>query len=304
MEGHKHEGTRLKESQKYTFIAIGIVMTFICASALVLFAKSTDMKDLYAAFSGILGGLIGGLITLEGVRRTVYAQNDIESLKLIPNKVVNLHTLRREIKPLENLKEELEYIRSELNHYTNIDPKTEDEQMSKFLIEIIPSYKELATIASKSFENDEEELVKIVAEIDLKMYYKVNQMFRELNAEFEKLKEVIEAIKFDIQFKDRVLQKKYTNVLRFYDETITVDRNHGNRKGEEELFVTLMGRCSITYNEETTSQAASTIIVKQILKAVPQLQTIVNCLDKRIIEIANMRQHRLDQYEKLDKTML
>ncbi|CAI8951498.1 hypothetical protein EMIT0210MI2_270006 [Priestia megaterium] len=303
MEGHKHEGTKLRESQKYTFIAIGIVMTFLCASALVLFAKSTDMKDLYAAFSGILGGLIGGLITLEGVRRTVYAQNDIESLKLIPNKVVNLHTLRREIKPLENLKEELEYIRSELNHYTNIDPETADEQMSKFLIEIIPSYKELATIASKSFENDEEELVKIVAEIDLKMYYQVNQMFRELNAEFEKLKEVIESIKFDIQFNDRVLQKKYTDVLRFYDETITVDKNNGKRSGEE-LFVTLMGRCRITYGEETASEKPSTIIVKQILKAVPQLQTIVNCLDKRIIEIANMRQHRLDQYEKLDKTML
>lgn len=301
LEEHNYDSKQLKEGHKYTIGFITIAFIFGCLSYLVLrYSSGAKFTDFYAAFSGIIGGLVGGLITLEGVRRTVYAQIKVESLKLIPNKVVHLHKLKREIKSLEAIREEFEAHRSDLNHYTDLDFTASSEDMAWHLIKLVDPYKEVMTLASKSFEDKEEELIKIVAEIDLKMYYKITQLFKELNTELKVLESSVESANILIHFPDEGLGVM-KSAITVYDESIS--SNNGVLRGNE-TFVNTMKRGKIMFRGDIISENPSATVAKQILKVAPHLQTIVNSLDKRIKELKDMRKQRLDGYEKLDKTML
>lgn len=51
----------------------------------------------------VVGGLLGGYITLIGVKQTIWGQREQESIKLIPQKLVNLHKLSKQIKEFTTL---------------------------------------------------------------------------------------------------------------------------------------------------------------------------------------------------------
>ncbi|MFS0621790.1 hypothetical protein, partial [Priestia megaterium] len=288
---NKNELKKLTGRQRYTLIFICIFIAFAYISCLVLlFNGKKSGVEIYTAFSGILGGLIGGLITLEGVRRTVYAQMDIESLKLIPNKVVHLNKLKRNIKLLETIKEDIAFDRSELNHYMNLKCDINSDKMGHHLVDIIPSYKRITELTSTSIEDIEDTLVKTVAEIDLQMYYKVSQTFKEFNEEFEILEEAVASVSSKIYLPNQGIRK---NILELYDETIKI----------QEGQPTYMSAVSFVHYVQSGDIPPGQI-VNEILKTVPHLTVIANRLDKRISELKTMIDEKLEEFEKFGKQIL
>lgn len=284
MDTNKYKGTQLKDGQKYTFIFIGIGMTFVCASALVLFAKETDMKDLYAAFSGIIGGLIGGLVTLEGVRRTVYAQTDIESLKLVPQKLIHLHKLKKEMKFLENIRDKVSFWESEMKCLENLDYGDESEEIGYQLISLLGEFEEIRRFSSKSLEDEEYRFIEIVSEIDLNIYHKTRQLFEELSLLLKPLNTVIQSVEVFIKIPG---EKHFKNIL---------DLSNQYNKGEigEETFITYINSSNVTCGH----------IVKDIQKTLPFLHLISYTLDRKIKELNVMVDAKFKEFKELDKKIL
>jgi len=284
LETNKHKGTQLKDSQKYTFIFIAIGMTFICASALVLFAKGTDMKDLYAAFSGIIGGLIGGLVTLEGVRRTVYAQTDIESLKLIPQKLIYLHKLKKEMKFLENIKDKVSSWASEMSHFEDLNYDDESEEIGYHLISLLEEFEEIREFSSKSLEDEEYKFIEIVSEIDLNIYHRMRQLFEEFNLLLKPLNIIVQSVEVFIKIPG---ERHVKNIM---------DLSNKYTRGEigEETFINYINSSNVTCGH----------IVKDIHKSLPFLQLIYSDLDRGIKELNIMIDAKFKEFKELDKKIL
>lgn len=284
LERHKHEGLQLKESQKYTFIFIGIGMTFICASALVLLAKGTDMKDLYAAFSGIIGGLIGGLITLEGVRRTVYSQMDIESLKLMPNKLVHLHKLKKEMKALKDIRDSLSMWKSSIGNANPLTYEDKSKEMGHLLLSALESFKEIKKFTLQPLDEEEYRFIEIVSEIDLDIYYKMRQLFEELTSDFKNLNNTIQSINLSVQME---YERHPSSVMDLFNKY-----NSGSLG--ENGFITLINSTNTTCGH----------VLKDIRKSLPYLETMHNSIDKRIEELNIMIDAKFKEFKELDKKIL
>lgn len=286
---NKHSGAQLKGSQKYAFAFIAIGMTFVCASALVLFAKSTDMKDLYAAFSGILGGLIGGLITLEGVRRTVYAQTEIESLKLVPKKVLHLYKLKRDIVVLKKIKDNFSKWQRNMGSGQELNYDDESKEGEDLLIKLIPDYSMIREFIYKDLDDTEYNFVEISSEIDLTIYHKIRQLFKEFNDEIILLRETVQSFDLDLEFD---YKSEIHNIIQLYNKCIIIKTVDGKiiTEGREPFANTLRG-----------SKTKTSEITNQLLRCLPHLQKIHNSLDKRILELDVM----IDQkFKELDQKIL
>lgn len=294
---HNYDSKQLKAEQKYTLIFIAIVISFGFFSYLILaygYHASEQLRNtyiaIYAAFFSIIGGLIGGLITLEGVRRTVYAQRDIESLKLIPNKIVHLNKLRRDIKLLKDTQKNIEFEKSELNYYTDLKCDLDSEEMGLKLVDIIPSYRKVLKLTSKPWNDIEDDFVKTVAEIDLEMYYKVSQTFKELNTEFERLKEAVASADIIIHFPQDKIAK---TALQLYDDIIVIKEERATSITAYEFGVMLQ-RGNIPAGR----------IVNEILKSIPHLTVIDSLLNKRISELETMINEKLKGFERFSRQIL
>lgn len=297
LEEHNYDSKQLKEREKYTIVVITIITAFIFSTFLILvygYHASDKLRNLYiavyAALFSIVGGLIGGLITLEGVRRTVYAQRDIESQKLIPNKIVHLNKLRRDIKLLEDTQKDIEFEKSELNYYADLKCDLDSEEMGLKLVNIIPSYRKVMELTSKPWNDIEDDFVKTVAEIDLEMYYKVSQTFKELHTEFERLKEAVAAAGIAIHFPEDGVVK---TALQLYDDIIVIKEKRATDITAYEFAVKMQ-----------RGKISSGIIVNEILKSIPHLTVMDSLLKKRISELETMIDGKLKGFEKFSREIL
>ncbi|MEH7169776.1 hypothetical protein V7088_25125 [Priestia megaterium] len=272
MRDNKDEYKQLTSSQKYTFMFICIAIIFIYVSYLVLLDDHTDFKDLYAAFCAILGGLIGGLITLEGVKRTVYAQREIESQKLVPIKLLNLYKLKKELKFFEDIKVKVDEWEWNLDYYA--PPSNDDRSENAFtqLFKMIRDYKKIKKFAESSLEDKECLFIQMSSEIDIELYYEIVQLFEELNTKIKFLDEALQSVNFLIYNRD---QKEVQDVVDLYKTFVRIEESDGVEKFDGPIFIDYMNRSDITPGQ----------IVNTVRKAIPHLQDIYHCLDTGVSEL-------------------
>lgn len=272
LKDNKDEYKQLTSSQKYTFMFISIAIIFIYVSYLVMLDDHTNFKDLYAAFCAILGGLIGGLITLEGVKRTVYAQREIESQKLVPIKLLNLYKLKKELKFFEDIKVKVDKWERNLDYYA--PHGNDDRSIDAFtqLFKIIRDYKKIKKFAESSLEDKECLFIKISSEIDIELYYEIVQIFEELNTKIKLLDEALESVNFVIYNRD---QKEVRDVTDLYNEFVMREEYDGVEKFDGSIFIDYMNA-----SDRTPGQ-----IVNTMRKAILHLQGIYHCLDTGVNEL-------------------
>lgn len=152
---------------------------FLVISLDLLLEAKTEWKDVYAAACSIVGGVIGGIITLEGVKRTILAQKDQESLKLIPTKLVALHKLTMQ-------KEEV--IGSISEEIWNICREFSNSLKSNYSIKGIKNFVdvffELHKLKNYTLQEKEYELIEVASQIDIEIYKEIVLLFEELRKEF------------------------------------------------------------------------------------------------------------------------
>lgn len=176
----------MKEKQKdYDFIvviAVICVIVFIFLSLLLITFTSTEWKDMYTTFfsifGSVVGGLLGGYITLLGVQRTIEGQREQESLKLIPQKIIGLHKL---IKKIDNLESKFMSSTFRIRSICNKDYSI--EEIKKIIDD---GFGSLITFGAE-IKNIEYEFIEIVSQIDIETYKDIKQFFDQLEGHFDKV---------------------------------------------------------------------------------------------------------------------
>ncbi|MED3982210.1 hypothetical protein [Priestia megaterium] len=200
---------QLKNNEKDIVIFIIIAFAFGYISYLVLLASTTDLKDIYAGACSVAGGVIGGIITLQGVKRTIVAQREItlegvertitaqreitlegvkatieaqkeqEMLKLIPQRLIALHGLTKEIEQFNEKVTELTWITSHDEGFEEDkigDLKASIKYMNEKIEKVIDFFEGL---------NDTEyRFIGIVSKIDIDIYKTVKIAFDRLKQEY------------------------------------------------------------------------------------------------------------------------
>jgi len=194
----------MKDKQKeyngeYQVVVISIIVgyIFVYFSCLVMFSSKTEWKDIYAAACSIAGGVIGGLITLEGVKRTILAQREItletfgeqrkqEALKLIPQKLVALHKLTRKKEEfIEDFSCEILNISSKIERF--VEDSIEGDSSITIDDNTIKEFFKLYLGINKvelSIREKEYEFIEIVSQIDIEIYKKTKLVFDNLESQF------------------------------------------------------------------------------------------------------------------------
>lgn len=182
-----------KESGGYTLILLLISIIFLVISFALLLKAKTEWKDVYAAACSIAGGVIGGVITLEGVKRTILAQREItlegvketieaqrsiESQKLIPHKLVKLHQLEDKI---DNFSTSLFKIPIARDNLQNNKAKPRKE-----LIELIKSEHDRLYKLHDIIIKNEYEFIEVSSQVDIDTYKKLTSYIRELKLRLAK----------------------------------------------------------------------------------------------------------------------
>lgn len=301
LEEHNYDSKQLKEGQKYTIVFITIVTAFIFSTYLILvygYHTSGKLRNLYiavyAALFSIVGGLIGGLLTLEGVRRTVYAQKEIEAIKLIPNKLLHLYKLKKKDGFFKDIREKVENWRWHLSYYP--PPRNDDRSKETYnqLFELIIDYKKLKEFVKRPYDSEEEyKIIEISSEIDMDLYYRVVQIFDDLDKLLKTLDQTLLSVEYEMLFPD---QKILKNVVILFDECITVqvDDNGDKRFINDYTFINQMNSSDITPGQ----------IINAMKNAIPNLEAIDTCLDTGLNEVHNIMETKEKEFKKNKKGTL
>ncbi|MDU9695562.1 hypothetical protein O0Q50_30635 [Priestia aryabhattai] len=205
MDNRQEIYNQLKDNEKDIIMYISITILFVYVSCLLLIG-SAELKDVYAAASSIAGGVIGGLITLQGVKRTIYAQREItlegvkatisaqkdfESQKLIPQKLVKLHELDKKI---------VEFRSDFLVLRIMWKMLEQSKQPSQELVEEIKNYRAFLYELGKKVSIKEYEFVDISSQIDIDTYKKIKWVF-------DGIEEEIKVIAGNSKFRDLVYKE-------------------------------------------------------------------------------------------------
>ena len=180
-----------KNDDGYTIIFLLITVLVLYASCLVVLSKATEWKDIYAAGCSIVGGIVGGLLTLQGVKQTIYAQRKItletieeqrkqDALKLIPQKLVALHNLTTEIESFTSEVTKMTVLSSYSLFLKAIKLSGIEEYrdyMNKKVNKIEEFYKNL--------NNKEYKLIEVVSQVDVDTYKTVKVVFKRIKQECE-----------------------------------------------------------------------------------------------------------------------
>jgi hypothetical protein len=175
----------VKEKQKdYDFIvviAVICVIVFIFLSLLLITFTSTEWKDMYTTFfsifGSVVGGLLGGYITLLGVQRTVWAQREQESVKLIPQKLIQIHSLDKKIRIFRlDFKTSLLRLNSIEQHKSK-----SKEELSRYINE---GFGDLILFRSE-LSNIELKFIEIVSYIDIDIYNQIKSIFDDFEVELD-----------------------------------------------------------------------------------------------------------------------
>ncbi|QLC85409.1 hypothetical protein [Priestia megaterium] len=200
MEDTKENEKTVKININYMIILVIIAFVFSYVSCVALLGRSTDLNDVYVSFCAILGGLVGGLITLEGVKRTILAQREItlegvkatieaqreqEALKLIPQKIVALHKLDRKVSDFfVEVSIKIGGWAIELKVFEKDSSLSVSDKVKIFLT----SYEEANEFYLYKLKDREYEFIEIVSQIDIDLYKIIKSSFDELE---QKLNETL-----------------------------------------------------------------------------------------------------------------
>ncbi|AUO12326.1 hypothetical protein [Priestia megaterium] len=184
MEDKQLNGKPVKMSITYTVGFIIIISLFGYVSAVALIGRSTELKDVYTAFCALLGGLIAGLITMAGVTQTVRSNKELESRKLIPQKLVKLYELNRELEFFQELKNQSKKWLDILETY-NFNNTA--EIVPEDFIRCIDCYGEMKEFTFEILSNKEYTFIKLASEVDIEVYNTINKTFADLRKSFENL---------------------------------------------------------------------------------------------------------------------
>ncbi|QDZ88697.1 hypothetical protein [Priestia megaterium] len=192
-----------KDRGGYSLILLIISIIFLVISFALLLITKTEWKDVYAAACSIAGGVIGGVITLEGVKRTILAQREItlegvketieaqrniESQKLIPHKLVKLHQLEDKI---DNFSTSLFKIPIARDNLQNNKAKPRKE-----LIELIKSEHDRLYKLHDIIIKNEYEFIEVTSQVDIDTYKKLTSYIRELKLRLAKALHNYESLDF------------------------------------------------------------------------------------------------------------
>ncbi|NSL68456.1 hypothetical protein [Bacillus toyonensis] len=194
---------RNKEKKYCSYIVVWFVVgfvVFIAMSLLVLIFTNTEAKDVYTVFFSIVGSLVGGLLTLLGVRQTIQAQREQEALKLIPQKLVSIHKLEKASNKFEKdfLEKYRDSIEMPLGTIRMNEMQVMSEQTSKSeevdLTEIEISWEALNDldkvqtniVTLREWIVDKEyEFIELASEIDTDVYKRVKLLFKTIDGRLE-----------------------------------------------------------------------------------------------------------------------
>jgi hypothetical protein len=216
---------------EYQVVVVSIIIGFgfVYASCLVMFSSETAWKDIYAAACSIVGGVIGGLITLEGVKRTVFAQRDLEAEKLIPHKLVKLHELTNRI----------DEVADEFNDITSIMPfhlrkRVESfqgvDKSQKYMDEKIDRY----IAFYENLKNLEYEFIEIVSQIDINTYKAIKSVFKKFKEEYSPLaNDEFDKYLTEVYFGETVDEETFIEVTDQLVERLNNFRNLMNENFKE-----------------------------------------------------------------------
>ncbi|KXY61730.1 hypothetical protein [Bacillus cereus] len=166
----------------------GIGFLVICFSLILIF-KLAEFKDVLAFIASIVGGMVGGLLTLLGVQQTIVGQREQEALKLVPGKIVSLHKLNRKLETLQD------------THYALFKEKSMN-QIEEALLKIFNTDRE--TISTHEWYSIVEEQAAII------------NLAREGIWEIEEVV-VKEEFKF-IEIASTISIESYKRTIKFFDD--------------------------------------------------------------------------------------
>ncbi|MGE7686751.1 hypothetical protein [Peribacillus simplex] len=116
----------------------------------------------------VVGGLLGGYITLIGVKQTIWGQREQESIKLIPQKLIAIHSL---IKKLAQFRDKFSGDALRIEYYKTMSiPKMTSQFHEGF---------ELLINFSFNLSDLEYEFIEIVSQVDIEMYKEIKSFFDE-----------------------------------------------------------------------------------------------------------------------------
>ncbi|MGG3193939.1 hypothetical protein [Priestia aryabhattai] len=249
MEDTKENEKTVKININYMVILVVIAFVFSYVSCVALLGKSTDLNDVYVSFCAILGGVVGGLITLEGVKRTILAQREItlegvketieaqrsiEAQKLIPHKLVKLHELTRELKSLGEIRQKCGTWSWEIRNFSPKSNNYVSEVTEENFINCVNYYGEIRELTFHTLDDIEYKFVKIASEIDIDVYKEVKFIFGLLKDEFKNLIDsytlekymlfddkgeiTFPEILFKEYFKKKISKEELLGIVNRYDE--------------------------------------------------------------------------------------
>lgn len=166
-----------KDDDGYTIIFLLITALFLYVSFFLLLATKTEWKDIYAGACSVGGGVIGGLITLEGVKRTVLAQKEQEEWKLIPQKLIYLHKLDiKENQFYDEYRGRFLRFGFQFSSAAEKSSLNRGERVSRFC----KTYRELKEFMN-TLQEKEIEFIEVVSQIDIELYREIRSIFKSLD---------------------------------------------------------------------------------------------------------------------------
>lgn len=100
-----------------------VFVLLIIGMQLFYYVPVGDRKEVVVAFVGFFGSILGGAITLLGVRATIDNQNRIERLNKLPEKIVNIRKIRDALMDFDimirKIKDDSEEIKKYIIHFSN-----------------------------------------------------------------------------------------------------------------------------------------------------------------------------------------
>lgn len=177
-----HSGKMNRDLKDFDFIfvlAAIFAIIFFSISILLITFTTTEWKDMYttffSVFGSIVGGLLGGYITLLGVQRTVWAQREQESVKLIPQKLIKIHSLDKKIGTFR-LNFEISLLK--LNSIEQHKSKSKEELVSYINEGFGNLFRFRSNLSSTEFE-----FIEIVSYIDIDIYNQIKSIFDDFEVE-------------------------------------------------------------------------------------------------------------------------
>ncbi|MFE4243191.1 hypothetical protein [Peribacillus butanolivorans] len=171
----------LKDFDFVVVLAVIFAIIFFSISILLITFTTTEWKDMYttffSVFGSIVGGLLGGYITLLGVQRTVWAQREQESVKLIPQKLIKIHSLDKEIRVFRL---DFNTYLLKLNSIEQHKSKSKEE-LSRYINE---GFLDLIRFRSE-LSNRELKFIEIVSYIDIDIYNQIKSIFDDFEVELD-----------------------------------------------------------------------------------------------------------------------